>query len=136
MSEASKQRCILVRSGEGYTAQQQLAYFPGVSAESAGANGICMHLLAIPPGGRAKAHLHLNHESVIYVLSGQARMWYGDRLEEEFLCGPGDFLYIPPGVPHLPINLSDSEPAHAIVARTDPNEQEGVILLPELDALH
>ena len=47
----------------------------------------------------------------------------------------GDFMYIPPGVPHLPVNASATEPAQAVIARTDPNEQESVLLLPELDAL-
>lgn len=47
----------------------------------------------------------------------------------------GEFLYIPPGVPHLPFNTSDEE-AVAVLARTDPNEQESVVLLPELDAVH
>jgi uncharacterized RmlC-like cupin family protein len=94
-----------------------------------------MHLLTIPPGGRAKAHLHANHETTIYVISGEARMWYGEKLAEELTVRAGDFLYIPAGVPHLPINLSDTEPATAIAARTDPNEQESVVLLPELDAL-
>lgn len=47
----------------------------------------------------------------------------------------GDFVYIPAGVPHLPGNPSATEPAVAVVARTDPNEQESVVLLPELDAV-
>lgn len=47
----------------------------------------------------------------------------------------GDFMYIPPGVPHVPVNASAAEPARAVVARTDPNEQESVVLLPDLDAL-
>ena len=50
--------------------------------------------------------------------------------------GAGDFVYIPANVPHLPYNLSGSEPATAVVARTDPNEQESVVLLPELEAIH
>jgi len=45
----------------------------------------------------------------------------------------GDFFYIPAGVPHLPMNTGD-EPCVAVVARTDPNEQESVVLLPHLDA--
>jgi uncharacterized RmlC-like cupin family protein len=44
---------------------------------------------------------------------------------------PGDFIFIPPDVPHQPVNLSDTKPAIAIVARNDPEEQEHVILLPE-----
>ena len=49
--------------------------FAGISAENTGAQGICMHLLTIPPGGQAKAHLHENHETAIYVMSGEAGMW-------------------------------------------------------------
>jgi uncharacterized RmlC-like cupin family protein len=135
MAERSAPACTVVRAGEAYTGKQDLAYFPGISAETAGAQGLCMHLLTIPPGGRAKAHLHANHETTIYVVSGEAVMWYGNRLEQELFVRAGDFLYIPAGVPHLPANLSETAPATAIVARTDPNEQESVVLLPELDAL-
>ena len=45
--------------------------------------------------------------------------------------GDGDFLFVPPDVPHQPINLSDTEPAIAIVARNDPNEQEHVVIYPK-----
>ena len=62
-------------------------------------------------------------------------LWFGDQLEEKVVAGPGDFLYIPRGVPHLVANSSDSEPAVAVLARTDPNEQESVTALPELDSL-
>jgi uncharacterized RmlC-like cupin family protein len=78
--------------------------------------------------------MHANHETAIYVLSGVTEMWYGDRLERHMVVGAGDMLYIPAGMPHLPANRSD-QPATAIITRTDPNEQESVVLLPELDAL-
>jgi uncharacterized RmlC-like cupin family protein len=126
---------MVVRAGEGVQGKQALAYFPGVSAETANARGICMHLLTIPPGGRAKAHLHADHESVIYVLSGEARMWWGEDLRELLVVRAGDFLYIPAGTPHLPANMSQTDPTTAIVARTDPNEQESLVLLPHLDTL-
>jgi uncharacterized RmlC-like cupin family protein len=93
-----------------------------------------MHLLTMPPGARAKAHMHENHETAIYVLSGEVHTWYGDRLEQYIVVKAGDLFYIPAGVPHLPANLSGG-PASAVIARTDPNEQESVVLLPELDAL-
>ncbi len=92
-----------------------------------------MHLLTIPPGGRAKAHMHANHETAIYVLEGEAIALYGDRLQYHAVTKAGDLFYIPAGVPHLPINLSD-KPISAVIARTDPNEQESVMLLPELEA--
>jgi uncharacterized RmlC-like cupin family protein len=131
-----KSTCAVIRPGETYQGKQALTYFVGVSAENTGARGICMHLLTIPPGGRAKAHLHENHETAIYVISGEAGFWYGEKLEEHSVCKAGDFVYIPAGVPHLPYNAGETEACTAVIARTDPNEQESVVLLPELDKLH
>ena len=62
-------------------------------------------------------------------------MWYGERLEEHLSAKSGDFVYIPADMPHLPYNLSDTESCVAVIARTDPNEQESVVLLPELDRI-
>ena len=76
-----KDTCRIVRGNGSYEGRQSLTYFAGISAESVGARGICMHLLRMPPGARAKAHLHEVHETAIFVLSGQAGMWYGDQLE-------------------------------------------------------
>jgi uncharacterized RmlC-like cupin family protein len=134
MSEPSgNATCAVIRAGETYAGKQGLEYFSGVSAQSVGARGICMHLLTIPPGGRAKAHLHANHETAIYILQGTTEMWYGEGLRERLSAGAGEFVYIPAGMPHLPVNSSATEPAIAVLARTDPNEQESVELLPELD---
>jgi uncharacterized RmlC-like cupin family protein len=123
--------CRVIRPDKNYQGKQALTYFSGISAESAGAQGICMHLLTIPPGGRAKAHLHENHETAIYVLSGKAHMWYGDDLSAHLVVEAGEFLYIPAGMPHLPYNPSETEAAVALLARTDPNEQESVVLIPD-----
>ena len=125
----------VVPAGERYTGRQGLSYFAGISAQSAGAHGLCLHALTIPPGGRARAHLHEGHESAIYLISGDAVVWYGEGLGERLEQHAGDFLYIPAGTPHLPVNASDTEPCVALVARTDPNEQESVVLLPELEGL-
>ncbi len=127
--------CRVVRDAGSYDGKQGLTYLAGISAESVGAQGICMHLLRMPPGARAKAHLHADHETAIYVLSGRAEMWYGQQLEHHLAVGPGEYLYIPAGVPHLPYNPGPDE-AVAILARTDPNEQESVVLRPELDGMH
>ncbi|MDQ4076063.1 MAG: cupin domain-containing protein [Chloroflexota bacterium] len=133
MTTDSTPTCRLIRAEQAYEGKQALTYFHGISAESVGAEGICMHLLTIPPGGRARAHLHEHHESAIYVLAGEAVMRYGEGLGEQMEVRAGDFIYIPAGVPHLPYNPSSTEPVTAILARTDPNEQESVVLLPELD---
>ena len=127
--------CRIVRGAATYQGKQQLSYAVGISAQSADSRGLCLHTLEIPPGGRAKAHVHENHESAIYVISGEAEMWWGEQLNHHEVLAAGDFVYIPPGVPHLPANRSLTEPARAVVARTDPNEQESVVLRPDLDAL-
>lgn len=132
--KTSPATCAVVRPGATYAGKQGLNYFAGIAAETTGSTAICMHLLTIPPGGRANAHLHEAHETAIYVLSGTAEMWYGEGLREYLTVSAGEFLYIPAGTPHLPANASDTEPCSAVLARTDPNEQESVVLLPELDA--
>src|SRR5215813_13814431 len=125
--------CVRIDSNAKYRGKQGLEYFAGISAETAGSKGMCLHVVTIPPGGRARPHLHENHESAVYVLSGRSGMWYGEGLREHIWMSPGDFLYIPANVPHLPYNPSDSEPCIGGIARTDPNEQESVTLLDIAD---
>ena len=127
--------CRVIRPDQGFEGKQGVGYGGGISAESAGSTGLCLHTLVVPPGGRGKAHRHEHHESAIYVISGEAEMWWGEGLAHHVLVDAGDFVYIPAGVPHLPANRSATVPMTAVVARTDPNEQESVVLLPELDAL-
>lgn len=136
MAPQDKPTCAVIHTGQTYTGKQALTYFAGVSADNIGSRRICMHLLTIPPGGRAKAHFHENHETAVYILRGEARMWYGEKLEEHLVASAGEFVYIPAGTPHLPYNSSQTEACTAVIARTDPNEQESIVLLPELDKLH
>jgi uncharacterized RmlC-like cupin family protein len=134
MSEPPEPACRVIHAADTYDGKQGLTYFCGIAAETVGSKGLCMHLVTVPPGGRAKAHLHENHETALYVLSGEAVTLYGDRLQHHMITKAGDLAYIPAGVPHLPVNLGD-RPTSAVIARTDPNEQESVVLLPELEAL-
>ena len=136
MPSTAAPTCKVIRSQEVYKGKQDFTYRKGVTAENTGSRGLSLHLLNIPPGGRSKAHLHEDHESAVYVISGKSGMWYGDSLEQHASVNSGDFVYIPPGVPHLPYNASDTETCTAVIARTDPNEQESVRLLPELDQIH
>jgi uncharacterized RmlC-like cupin family protein len=128
--------CMVLRAGDPFIGKQGLSYAAAISAETVGSSAIHMQLVTIPPGGRGKAHKHEGHETAIYVLQGEAGTYYGERLEHHVLSGAGDFIYIGADVPHLPYNMSQTEPCVAVVSRTDPNEQESVVLLPELDALH
>jgi uncharacterized RmlC-like cupin family protein len=127
--------CTLIRAGHAYDGKQGPSYVGGVSAESAGAKGLWLGRIEIAPGGRTRAHFHEHHETAIHVLSGIAEMWHGDRLQHHMVATAGDYIYIPAGVPHVAANTSDVDPVIAIIARTDPNEQESVVLRPDLDAL-
>ncbi len=123
--------CRIIRADDGgaYTGKQGPLFFAGISAENCGAEGLCMHLLVLPPRAEAQAHLHEGHESAVYVLEGTAAMRHGPGLERVDTVHAGDFVFIPAGVPHQPFNPSD-QVARALIARTDPNEQESVVLLP------
>ena len=134
MPRETRKQCRVIRPAKSYAGRQGLSYFEGIARETVGSSAICMHFLTIPPGGRAKAHKHRSHETAIYMLSGEAHTWYGERLEHHVIVKAGEMFYIPAGVPHLPANLG-ATPCSAVIARTDPNEQESVVLLPELDAL-
>ncbi len=108
--------------------RQQLPYFVGISATTTGATGISMNLAIIPPGGTAEPHFHANYETAIYLLKGRVETRYGRGLKQTQIAEAGDFIFVPPGVAHQPHNLSADEPAYALVARNDPNEQENVVL--------
>ncbi|HUI53889.1 MAG TPA: cupin domain-containing protein [Bryobacteraceae bacterium] len=133
MERKPKPTCVLISQAGTHRGKQGLDYFEGISAQTAGSQGLCLHVVTIPPLGRAKPHLHENHESAIYVLSGEAGMWYGEGLREHVWMRAGDFVYIPANTPHLPYNASEHTLCRGLVARTDPNDQESVTLLAVAD---
>jgi uncharacterized RmlC-like cupin family protein len=96
-----------------------------ISQASVGAERIWAGTVTIQPGAMTGPHHHGSLESVIYVLRGRARMRWGDRLEFASEAGPGDFIYVPPHVPHQEINASDDEPLSCVVVRSD---QEPVVV--------
>jgi len=115
-----------IRPDREVMTRQRLPYFIGVSGQTVGADGISMHMVVIPPGARSEPHSHRGYETAIYVLEGRVETRYGRRLEHSVISEAGDFLFVPPGIPHEAINLSQTEPARAIVARNDPAEQDKV----------
>jgi uncharacterized RmlC-like cupin family protein len=115
-----------LRPDRSVTSRQQLPYFVGISGQTVGATGLSMHMVVIPPGGRATPHVHVGYETGLYVLEGRVATRWGSSLENEVISEAGDFLFVPPGVPHEAINLSQTDAARAIVARNDPEEQDKV----------
>lgn len=124
---------ITVRAPTETRSLQNLPYFVGISAHTAGAQGISLSLIVVPPGAASKPHLHKGYETAIYILQGRVETRYGPGLQFSSINETGDFLFIPPDVPHQAINLSTTEPARAIVARNDPGEQERVMLYASAD---
>ena len=127
MSLNLNKKVVTVRPNEMIVTKQNLPYYVGISAATAGAVGLSMNLVVIPPGGSPIAHYHKDFETAIYLLKGRVETKFGENLQESVTHEEGDFIFIPPGVPHKPVNLSDDEPALAIVSRNDPNEHENVV---------
>ena len=126
--------CRVVRTGDSYVGRQGLTYFDGLTGASAGTHGICMTIATLPPGAKARAHLHREIETAVYVIEGEASTYFGQRLEHVVLAKTGEYVYIPPNVPHLVINESNAV-CRALVAHTAADDQAGIVLLPELDGL-
>jgi uncharacterized RmlC-like cupin family protein len=98
---------------------------PGMDRKAAitfartGARKLWAGTVNITPDAKTGAHHHGELESVIYVVRGRARMRWGERLEFIAEAGPGDFIYVPPFVPHQEINASPSEPLECVLVRSD-----------------
>jgi uncharacterized RmlC-like cupin family protein len=105
----------------------------GVNEVSTGSRALSMLVTMFGPGEFSNAHYHLEHESALYGVSGDIQMFYGDELEHEILVGAGDFIYIPPFLPHKSFNRSRTKDAVFVTARSDPMEQERVVVTPDVD---
>jgi uncharacterized RmlC-like cupin family protein len=118
---------VKVRPDRAMATTQRLPYFVGISAGTAGTTGLSMYMVVVPPGGHAEPHFHADYETAIYQLEGKIETRYGPGLRESVITEPGDFLFIPPGVPHQPFNLDATTAARAIVARNHADEHERVV---------
>ena len=121
-------RVVVVRPPAEAMSRQRLPYFVGISEATAGARGLSLNMIVIPPGGAAEPHIHQGYETAIYLLEGRVETRFGPGLRESVINEAGDFVFIGPDTPHQPVNLSATEPARALVARNDPNEQESVVV--------
>jgi uncharacterized RmlC-like cupin family protein len=119
----------VIRGGGGGNVRgwNGIRYKAGLSGRNVNAKQLSMNVATIPPGGVAKAHIHVGFEVMLYILHGRVRHEYGPALEQSVENGAGDFIFIEPGVPHEVFNLSDTEEVVAVVARSDANEWEHII---------
>ncbi|HJR58659.1 MAG TPA: cupin domain-containing protein [Vicinamibacterales bacterium] len=107
-----------------------IKYKHGLSAKNVGARSLSMNVAVVPPGAVAFAHIHVGFEVMLYILEGRVRHEYGPDLRFSVDHGAGDFIFIEPGVPHEVLNLSDTEPVVAVVARSSAAEWDDIIEYP------
>jgi uncharacterized RmlC-like cupin family protein len=119
---ADKITVIRADEADHDTAQTEgLPRLNGVSAETSDAENIWLGQPTAPPGMDSDPHHHGEAESAGYIISGHARVYYGENYDNVLDMGPGDFAHIPPFLPHLERNLSDTEPIEFVTARTPAN---------------
>lgn len=117
----------VIRGAETCRDWNGIRYKLGMSAKNVGSTKLSMNVATIPPGGVARAHIHVGFELMLYILQGRVRHAYGSGLRRTVDNAAGDFIYIEPGVPHEVYNLSESEPVMAVVARSDASEWENIV---------
>jgi uncharacterized RmlC-like cupin family protein len=127
--------CKVIRSGEAYQGQQGLTYLEGLTGATAGSRAICMAMVVLPPGARAKTHLHHGIETAVYLIAGEAAMYFGDRLSGMLTAKAGEYIYVPGDTAHLVVNRSNAE-CLAVVAHTSADDQDAIVMLPDLDSVH
>jgi uncharacterized RmlC-like cupin family protein len=129
---SAAERVSVVRPGRTYVGAQGFSYGAGASRETVGAEHICMNVLPMPPGAKAKVHYHKGIETIGYLLAGECLVYYGDALEHRILVRAGEQSFIPADVPHAPFNESGA-PCTWLVVHSSGSDQDGIVLLPELD---
>ena len=117
----------VIRGGGNVRDWNGIHYKTGLSAKNVGASQLSMNVATIPPGGVARAHIHVGFEVMLYILQGRVRHEYGPGLTQVVDNNAGDFIYIEPGVPHEVFNLSETESVVAVVARSDASEWEHIV---------
>ncbi|HIF20967.1 MAG TPA: cupin domain-containing protein [Gemmatimonadetes bacterium] len=121
---------LCVRNPETHRGWNGIRYRTGLSAKNVGSKKLSMNVATVPPGAVAYAHIHVDFEVMLFILQGEVRHEYGENLEQSMDNSAGDFIFIQSGVPHEVLNLSDTEPVIAVVARSDATEWENIIDYP------
>jgi uncharacterized RmlC-like cupin family protein len=120
----------VLRTGPNCRGWNGIQYRAGLSGKNVGARQLSMNVATVPPGAVAYAHIHVDFEVMLYILEGRVRHAYGPDLKHVVENGPGDFIFIEPGIPHEVYNLSETEPVVAVVARSDASEWEHIVDYP------
>jgi uncharacterized RmlC-like cupin family protein len=134
MTASETDRVQVVSPGRTYVGRQGFTYGSGASAETVGAQHVCLNVLPMPAGGRAKVHYHKGIETIAYLLEGECVVFYGDAVERRVSVQAGEQVFVPADVPHAPSNESGA-PCKWLVVHSSGSDQDGIVLLPELDAM-
>lgn len=132
MAKLEHDGIAVVLPGETYVGKQGFTYGAGASTETVGASSVCMNILPMPPGAVAKAHYHDGIETIAYMLEGECAVYYGDNLEKRVLVRQGEQCFVSADVPHAPRN-ENGQPCTWIVVHSSGSDQDGIVLLPDLD---
>src|SRR4051812_33875057 len=118
---------LTIRGGGPRRDWNGIHYTQGMSGKNVGTTKLSANIATIPPGGGAKAHIHVGFELILYILEGNVRHEFGPGLRQVLENEAGDFIYIKPGVPHEVFNMSETEPVVAFVARSSAAEWDEII---------
>jgi len=124
----------IVRAGELDTNTPQtpgMTRAAAINHARAGANKLWAGTVVVQPNAKTGAHHHGDLETVLYVVKGRARFRWGDKLEFVDEAGPGDFIYVPPYVPHQEINADPNRPVECVVVRSG---QEPIVVNLDIES--
>jgi uncharacterized RmlC-like cupin family protein len=132
MPQSAADRVRVISPGQTYEGKQGVTYGAGASQETVGAERICMNVMPMLPGQKARVHYHKGIETIAYMLEGECAVYYGDGMEHRVVVKAGDHVYCPADVPHAPANESGA-PCTWLVVHSSGSDQDGIVMLPELE---
>jgi uncharacterized RmlC-like cupin family protein len=134
MPDWAQQGIRIVRAGELDSNTPQtpgMTRAAAITHARAGANKLWAGTVVVQPAARTAAHHHGELETVLYIVRGRARFRWGENLEFVDEAGPGDFIYVPPFVPHQEMNAKSDEPVEAVVVRSG---QEPIVVNLDIES--
>ncbi|MEM9441786.1 MAG: cupin domain-containing protein [Pseudomonadota bacterium] len=132
MGNAAIERIQVLKPGQTFEGKQGFVDGSGASAETVGSERICMNVVPMPPGAKAKVHYHDKIETIACLLDGSCAVYCGDQMEHRSLLYTGDQIVILADVPHAPCNERDASRTW-IVVHSSASDQDGIVMPPELD---
>lgn len=132
--ELQADRAKVVKPGQTYVGQQGFTYQAGVSRGTVGETDVCMNVLPMPPGTKAKSHYHKGIDTIAYLMDGRCSVHYGENMEHRAELVAGEQMFMPRDVPHAPVNDSGA-PCTWIVVHSSGDDQDDIVMTPHLDKM-